>query len=293
VLSSFHHAFDGDAVDWNGEYRFLHADGHWVATLDRCVIERGGDGKPLRVVGAITDVSEQQRLFDELREAVRVRDDFLSIASHELRTPLAALRAQVTGLQQLPLDEGRRAHKLAAAARQVRRLSTLIDELLDVSRIVHGRLRLEREPTDLVTVVGDVATRMADDFERAGAPLHVDAPASVSGRWDRLRLDLVITNLLSNALRYGQRQPVDLVVQADAGEARLVVEDHGIGIKPEDQARIFERFGRAVSNRQFPGLGVGLWLTREIVQAHGGHIAVESVPGAGARFTVVLPRQAP
>ena len=289
VLAGYAQARYGGADAWNGQYRFRHANGSYVPTIDRCVFQRDESGRVVRVVGAIADVSEQHRLLDELRAAVLVRDDFLSAAGHELRTPLAALSAQLLGLKQLPLDEARRAHKLAAAERQVARLTTLVDELLDVSRIVHGKLRLERERVDLALLVREVVARLAEDFVRGGTTLEVDAPAPVSGRWDRLRIDLVVTNLLTNALRYGERRPVRIAVALAGGRARIVVEDHGLGIRPEDQERIFERFVRAVPSRQFGGLGVGLWLSRQIVDAHGGRLTVESESGQGSRFTVELP----
>ena len=289
VAEAYDRARRGDVDTWNGQYRFRRADGVYVPTLDRCVFQRDENGRVVRVVGAIADVSEQYRLLDELRAAVRVRDDFLSCAGHELRTPLAALSAQLLGLKQLPLDEERRMHKLAAAERQVARLSTLVDELLNVSRIVHGELRLERERFDLGVLVREVAARLADDFDRGVTPLEVVAPAPVVGRWDRLRIDLVVTNILGNALRYGERQPVRVSVDEAGGRARIIVEDHGLGIRREDQERIFERFVRAVPSRQFGGLGVGLWLSRQIVDAHGGQLSVASESGKGSRFTVELP----
>jgi PAS domain S-box-containing protein len=277
-------------ASWSGEYRFRRADGTYVPSFDCCVFERDDSGRVLRVVGAISDISAERRLLDGLREAVQARDDFLSCAGHELRTPLAALAAQLLGLEQLPLDEAGRARKLDAAERLVRRLTKLVDELLDVSRIVHGKLRLEREHVDLSAMARDAAARLADDFQRGGTPLTIDAPAPVDGSWDRLRIDLVITNLLVNALRYGERRPVCVRVEAAGDRARVAVEDQGIGIDPADQERIFERFMRAVPSRRFGGLGIGLWLSRQIVDAHGGELRVESRAGAGSRFIVELPR---
>jgi PAS domain S-box-containing protein len=293
IADGYHRARHGAADAWNGEYRFRRADGAYVPTLDRCVFQRDESGRVVRIVGAISDVSEQHRLLDELRAAVLVRDDFLSAAGHELRTPLAALSAQLLGLKQLPLDDARRALKLAAAERQVARLTTLVDELLNVSRIVHGKLRLERESVDLAAVVHEAAARLADDFQRGGTPLVVDAPAPVVGRWDRLRIDLVVTNLLTNALRYGERRPVRIAVATVRDKARVVVEDQGLGIRREDQERIFERFVRAVPSQKFGGLGVGLWLSRQIVDAHGGRLTVASEAGQGSRFTVELPSNPP
>jgi PAS domain S-box-containing protein len=290
ILESFEQASQSGATSWVGEYRLRCGDGSYVNTLDRCVFERDDSGKVIRAVGAMSDITDRQRLLNELRDAISVRDDFLSIAGHELRNPLAALSAQLAGLELMPLDDAQRTRKLGAAKRQVRRLSALVDELLNVSRIVHGTLRLEREAIDLSRLVVEAVDRLADDFARGGTLLEVEAPGPVMGSWDRLRLDLVISNLLSNALRYGQKQPVRIRVEADPAVARVVVEDRGIGIRPEDQARIFERFVRAAPGREYGGLGVGLWLSRQIVDAHQGRLRVESQEGAGSCFTVELPR---
>ena len=139
----------------------------------------------------------------------------------------------------------------------------------------------------------EAAIRFADEAQRAGCTLTVSAATPAIGWWDRARLEQVLDNLLSNALRFGAGQPVTVSVGAEAGVARLTVTDHGIGIPAEAQPRIFERFERAVSERHYGGLGLGLWVTREIVRAHHGSIAVHSAPGAGATFTVTLPQARP
>lgn len=223
--------------------------------------------------------------------AVAVRDDFLAIAGHELRTPLTALLFHVESLarnaSRLSPDEvAMRARK---ATRNAHRLASLVDELLDVSRIVAGRLRLALEDVDLVALVHEIAAHAAEDAKRAGSGVRIEAVGPVVGRWDRSRVELVAANLLSNAIKYGRGAPIEISVERAPGAVRLRVRDHGMGIAPQDQARIFERFERAVSSRHFGGLGLGLWIVRQVVEAHGGHIRVVSAPGEGAEFTVELP----
>jgi signal transduction histidine kinase len=165
-----------------------------------------------------------------------------------------------------------------------------VRELLDVSRITSGRLKLEVGEVDLVAVTREVATRCAEDAARARCELRLDVPETVVGAWDRLRLDQVLQNLLSNALKYGHGQPVEVTVRADADSATVTVRDHGIGIAEEDQARLFQKFERMASERHYSGFGLGLWIVKQILDAMGGSIHVESAPGRGSTFRVVLPR---
>jgi PAS domain S-box-containing protein len=239
---------------------------------------------------------DNARLYREANEAIRLRDDFLSIAGHELKTPLAAQLLQVEGLlrqlnKEPPLERPRVIERLKKALSTGVRLESLIDELLDVSRISSGRLKLELETLDLAPLVEDVFQRSADEAARAATVLSLQRLGEPAvGHWDRLRLDQVITNLVSNALKYGGGKPVEVTVEGRPGSAVVRVRDQGIGIAPEHQGRIFERFERAVSERVYGGLGLGLWITRQIVAAHAGTIRVESAPGAGATFVVELPR---
>jgi signal transduction histidine kinase len=241
---------------------------------------------------------ERARLYEaeraarhEAEEAVAVRDDFLSIAGHELKTPLTALLMQAESLVRIGDGEvpPRVAERLEKVLRVAERMRTLIDELLDVSRITAGRLQLQLEEVDLAAVVVENVARMSDDFSRASSDVQLDISGALCGRWDRSRIEQVVTNLLSNAIKYGAGKPIEVRAEADGERAVLTVRDRGIGIAPEDQARIFDRFERAVSSRHFGGLGLGLWIARQIIEAHGGSIAVDSTPGEGAQFRIALP----
>ncbi|MGZ3461640.1 MAG: ATP-binding protein, partial [Archangium sp.] len=240
---------------------------------------------------------ERGRLYREEQEAVRRRDDFLSIAAHELKTPLTSLQLHLQGLmsqvrqglERIPPE--RLAAKLDSANLQTQRLGKLVNELLDVSRISQGQLLGTREEVDLVQVVRGVVERSRDALARAECPLRLNLVPSMVGCWDTLRLEQVVLNLLTNAAKYGSGRPIEITVDGDEAHARLRVRDEGIGIAKEDAARIFERFERAVSVRHYGGFGIGLWIAREIVQALGGTIEVESAPGQGATFTVTLPRR--
>ena len=232
----------------------------------------------------------------ELAQAVRARDSFISMASHELRTPLNALRLQLAVLRRHPRVEEPepRGEWSQLLERQVFRLTRLVNSLLDVSRIAAGRLALEPEDdVDLAAVVREVAEQFDGELRRACCPLSLRAESSVLGRWDELRLDGVVANLLSNGIKYGAGKPIEIVVEGDGDTARLLVRDHGIGIAPEDQARIFERFERGVSGQHVGGLGLGLWIARTFVEALGGRIRVESRLGEGSTFTVELPMRGP
>jgi signal transduction histidine kinase len=232
------------------------------------------------------------RLLGEVQQAVAVREDFISIAGHELRTPLTSLQLLLQSLNRLaksgaPAERiGERAER---ATQSVQRLASLIDELLDVSRARAGRFQLDPAEVDLVSVVRTVVGRHAEELGRAHCTLIQSGATSAYGVWDRARLEQVVTNLVSNAIKYGPGKPIEVRIEVLDSGAELSVRDHGIGIQPEVQARIFDRFERAVSSRNFGGLGLGLWIASEIVKAHGGWVQVESTPGEGATFRVRLP----
>ena len=213
------------------------------------------------------------------------------MSSRRRSTPLA-LRLQLM-LRELrePLPDVERLHTHVETAQgQVRRLASLVESLLDVTRITEGRLTLRREEgVNFAAIVRDVAAGFETQAARAGCPLELEAPARVMGQWDTLRLEQVVTNLVSNAIKFGSRGSIHLRVEQDGGWARLSVKDEGIGMDEAMLARLFGRFERGVSERHYGGLGLGLFITRQVVQALGGHIQVNSAPGQGSTFTVELP----
>jgi signal transduction histidine kinase len=239
-------------------------------------------------------VVENARLYRQALDAVQVRDDFISIAGHELRTPLMSLLLDATRLGAV---DNLAPDKLKAACQRVARcgdrLRALIDDLLDVSRIRTGRLLLECTEVELAALAREVAERYQPEIARVGSTLTFAPGGPIYGRWDRSRIQQVIANLLQNAIRYGAGKPIEIVPEQQDDVAHLWVRDHGCGIDPRDQDRIFERFERASGMIRKEGLGLGLWITREIVRAHGGSISVDSRPGEGAAFLVELPCAGP
>ena len=239
---------------------------------------------------------ERERLLVELQAALDTRDDFLMVASHELRTPLTSLQLTASSvLRQMdradghPLPAPLLSDRMRTVKRQLDRLEQLINALLDVSRLGVGRLELQLEQVDLVEVANDVLARLRDEAARQNVSLCLDAPSSIVGTWDRSRVDQILTNLVTNAIKYGQSKPVDIRLSRDGDSAQVHVVDRGIGVAPDQQERIFGKFERAASQRNYGGLGLGLWITRELVGLMHGNVWVESIPGQGATFVVSLP----
>jgi len=273
------------------ECRLQASDGTFLWHVCRAVPERSTTGQILSWVGTFTDIEDQKR-------ALRARDEFLSVASHELRTPLATLQLEIQMLlkpsRRLPqavLSPEQITAKLEMASRQVERLTRLIAELMDVSRITAGRLELELEEIDLSALVRDVVGRLDEEATRTHSHVEIRASLPVIGMWDRTRVEQIVTNLLTNAFKFGGGKPIEITVEESGPIGRVVVVDHGIGIAPEDVERIFQRYEQAVSSRTFGGLGLGLYIARQIIESHGGTIRVESQPGTGSTFTVDLPKR--
>jgi signal transduction histidine kinase len=228
----------------------------------------------------------------ELERAVRARDEFLSVASHELKTPITSLQLYVQGM--LRSNGGalqpEQQSRMDRVLRQCTRLEKLVNNLLDVSRADAIVPPLHVEEGDLSALTQDLAERFAEEFARARCQVRLDAPLPVVGRWDAMRVEQALTNLFQNATRYAPGSNVEISVTADAGEAKVVVSDSGPGVPEEDQERIFGRFTQSQSPRAFAGgFGLGLWIVRQVAEAHGGSISLTSQPGHGATFTLTLP----
>jgi signal transduction histidine kinase len=296
--------YENGAVD----FLFKPLDAHAVKSKVRVFTELHAKSRALRrqLVELETARAEQQQLLDtlqrtqaDLQRALKMRDEFMSMVTHELRTPLGVMALEVI-MRRSRLDKGDLAwfspERLQAMIdkddRQVRSMTRLIEDMLDIARIQHGRLSIHPRRTDL----GELARRVVTDFEPQyqqcpqPVPLRLSALPGVIGEWDDSRIAQVLVNLLSNALRYGQGRPVHVEVDlTDDGLARLAVTDQGPGIPAEDQQRVFQQFERLPSAGKAPGMGLGLYISQQFVQAHGGRINLHSEPGRGTCFEVLLP----
>jgi signal transduction histidine kinase len=252
---------------------------HSLTQLPRVVERELRDAKTRR---------ERDQAFIALEQAVKARDQFLSLAAHELKTPLTALTLEVQQLARTS-ENARNEARIERIDRSCARLAELVDRLLDFTRASTGPIPLQIQEADLVERTKAAIARVSPTLRESQSTISLTAPPKLLARFDWDRIEVVLTNLLSNAVRFGNGKPIEVLLEQKAGQALVHVIDHGIGINAADQRRIFERFERAVPERHYGGFGIGLWLAQEIVEAHGGHVDLKSEPGVGSTFTVRLP----
>lgn len=241
-------------------------------------------------------MKEAASLYDEARRAIEIRDSFLSIAAHELKTPLTSLKLQVqlgeiqvASSDKKPLSAEKLNHIFRVCHSQADRLNALVDDLLDVGRIERGTIVYNFEPVDLRELVDGVLERFGEALRVKGFTVEADAPGPVMAHADPFRIEQVLINLLSNSAKYGLDKPIRIRLGREGAKVYLAVSDQGMGIEKEKQALIFDRFERAITSRNISGLGLGLYISRHIVEAHGGTITVDSEIGKGSTFRVELP----
>lgn len=279
------------------EYRIHPSPGveRWVMSRGRCTYDLDSN-IPTRLTGVVFDITDSKMKEEALATALKSRDQFFKIASHELKTPLTCLQLHLK-VRQWELN-----HKypdafsaqnieseLQKLQEQVLRLTRIVDNILDESKISEGRMNLQREDFDLNFMVSEVLDRFKGTAQSSAVDIHYSHSVALIGNWDRYRLEQVLLNLLINGIRYGNRKAIYVEVTKADNHAILIVRDQGIGIKSEDHDRVFERFERAISENEVSGMGLGLYISRNIVRAHGGDIRLKSKLGEGSEFTVILP----
>lgn len=255
--------------------------------------------QPLSLVSATQVALRSRRRQYQVRdllasqaEATKLRDEFISIASHELKTPLTSLRLQTqmgkrAASKDEPLDQSKVVKQMDSTINQIDRLTKLVDDMLDISRINAGKLNIHRSPFNLSLLIHELIDRFSSQFEAVNITLNTQIEELVIGNWDSYKLEQVINNLFSNVIRYSPNKKVTVGLKRNDKFAILNVQDEGPGIDLENQKRIFERFERASSRAS--GLGLGLYITKQIVDLHEGQIEVESVIGKGSNFIIKLP----
>ncbi|GEM_PF-3450068 len=291
--------------EFSVNYRIITPNKQLKWILARGKILRDPQTDDLRMIGINIDITEQKDIEYKLRlteanllHALNTRDEFMAIASHELKTPLTSLKLQNQLYQKTlrdraasSLDPKKLSALLEKNSRQIDRLTRLVDDMLDISRISTGKLSLKKEVGELKSVMEEVISRLHEQFMASGSGIpQIQCLDQVTGEWDLMRLEQVMFNVLINAIRYGRGNPISLALKNLPGHVHITVKDQGQGIAKSDLDKIFLRFERGLLAREISGLGLGLYISQQIVEAHGGKIWVESQMGVGSTFHITIPK---
>ena len=279
------------------EYRIIPRPGdiRWVFSRGRCTFDPGSD-RPIRLAGIVYDITDKKIKEIELAREQKLRSDFLLVAGHELKTPLTCLQLQLKTmewqLKEISILESSKdfiSKGLKKQQNHLTRISKIVDNLLDEAKITEGLFSLKLEQCELTKIVLQTIDEVKLLAESNGIEIKHNLSQLVSGMWDRFRLEQVVLNLLSNAIRYSNNKPIHIEVIKKNDHAVVIVKDEGIGIRPEDQFRVFQRFERLNPEEGIRGMGLGLYISKYIVQSHGGEIRLKSDPGKGSEFSVYIP----
>lgn len=288
------------AIDTNGvydcEYRIVPEPGivRWVHSRGRRTLDPVTK-EPLRFAGIVYDITEKKEKEEALYRAMAAKQEFFTVAGHELKTPLTCLQLQLAVLE-LQIREGASAElrdalkpSLKKQSEHLMRIKRIVENILDETRISRGTLNLQKEEFNLSEMVEEVLSQFQVTADLAGVNVEFVSDGEIQGSWDKFRLEQVLLNLLINALKYGNNRPIRVEVKSEKNLASFSVIDNGQGIALEDQPKIFKSYERAQEKRNNNGLGLGLYISKNIVSAHGGDIHLKSEPGKGSAFTVTLP----
>lgn len=307
--------FRKEFQSYSFEKRYLTKSGAILWAIVSVAPIRNSSGDVIMIISVIQDITERKRDEEELarllvseREArleaeksIQMRNDFLLIASHELRTPITPIKMhfQLMKRQVESLEPNTIPHQeyllkaFNTSKRQLENLEKLTEDLLRVSQILAGKLVLNLKMVNLSELVREVIKNFETESQRAGCLVNFIDEPNVIGTWDKLMVEQIIVNIFTNAIKYGAGKPIDITVSKVDGKAILKVRDNGIGISKENLGKIFEKFGRVSSIKNFGGLGLGLYISKEYVSAHDGTIQVKSNLDQGSTFIVELPIEAP